>query len=177
MELIQLKMSLKVAGLGHGQGFSLQCSKNSCSHLPICGYSRVSGAAVHLERVFAFHLGIRYRKGVVSISNAQGQKSKCFPYRISSQSSLKQKVVFHEHVSLEYSDCSKMQNCDYGKEKNMQTKCYSILRQSPELSVICSVPGCGICCIWHVQFPRKYETWLCFFSPFFIFPVYHTETL
>lgn len=28
-----------------------------------------------------------------------------------------------------------MQNCDYGKERNTQTKCYSILRKSPELSV------------------------------------------
>lgn len=116
MELIQLKMSLKVVGLGCELGFSLQCSKN-CSHLPTCSCSRVSGVAVHLERVFVFHLGI---------STARGQKSKCFAYRVSPQSSLKWKAVFQEHVSLKYSDCSKMQNCDYGKERNLQTKCYCI---------------------------------------------------
>lgn len=91
--------------------------KKLYSHFPICGSSRVSGVAVHLGRVLAFHLGIRYRKRVVCISNTQGHKSKCFPYRMSLQSSLKWKTVFHEHLSLEYSDCSKMQNCDYGKEE------------------------------------------------------------
>lgn len=36
--------------------------KKLCSHLPICGYSRVSGVPVYLERIFVFHLDIRYRK-------------------------------------------------------------------------------------------------------------------
>lgn len=73
------------------------------------------------------------------MSNLQEHKSKCFLHWISPQSSLKWKAVSHEHVSLEYSDCSKMQNWDYGKERNIQTKCNSILRQSPELSMICYV--------------------------------------
>lgn len=140
--------------------------KKLCSRLAIFGFSRVSRVAMHLERVFAFHLGVRYRKGVVSISDAQGHKSKCLPCRISPQSSLKWQAVFHEHVSLEYSDCSKMQNCDYGEERNIQTKCYSILRQSPELSMICSVPRMWYLLYMACAVPQR------LYMALFLFPIF-----
>lgn len=88
--------------------------------------------------------------------------SKCFPYKkISSQSIIKGQAVFHAHISLRYLDCSKIQNCEYGKERNMQTKCYSISRQSPELSMISSMPRMWdlLYLVCAVSPELKCETW------------------
>lgn len=120
MALIQLKMSLKVAGLGCGLGFSLQCSKNCVlTFLSVAIPESVGFLCIQKEYLSSTWTSDIER--VVSMSNLQEHKSKCFLHWISPQSSLKWKAVSHEHVSLEYSDCSKMQNWDYGKERNIQS--------------------------------------------------------
>lgn len=82
--------------------------------------------------------------------------SKCFPYKTSSQSVIKGQAVFHAHISLGYLDCSKIQNYECGKERNIQTKLSATAFSGKTLSyqsfLLCQ--GCGICCTWHVQFHR-----------------------
>lgn len=104
--------------------------------------------------------------------------SKCFPYKkISSQSIIKGQAVFHAHISLGYLNCSKIQNCEYGKERNTQIKLSAAAFSGKALScqwfLLCQ--GCGICCICVCSsLELKCERWQ-FFFPFFIFSVYHKE--
>lgn len=94
---------------------------------------------------------------------------KCFPYKISSRGIIKGQAVFHAHISIGYSDCSKTQNYEYGKERNMQTKLSAMAFSGKALSykrfLLCQ--GCGICCIWSVQFLRTQMWNMTIFFPIF----------
>lgn len=94
---------------------------------------------------------------------------KCFPYKISSQGIIKGQAVFHAHISIGYSDCSKTQDYEYGKERNMQTKLSAMAFSGKALRYewfpLCQ--GCGICCIWSVQFLRTQMWNMTIFFPIF----------